>query len=200
MKYNILLLACLFAFSPLSLADDSGSGFYGGVGFGISAFEDKDFVKVEQPYVQTTVSKSDRGTKLYFGYQMDEIVGFELGYTDYGSFTAEDYVHTIKGIDISFNVGYTFVEGTLRPYLIVGMGYVFNEFPHDKIPSLKLDHLSSHIGLGLDYTPIFASGFGLRIAFERNGYTYSIVQSESVETNDYKQVVGLLYLGVHYKY
>ena len=200
MKYNMIAIVSLFIIDVLCLAAESGQGFYGGVGFGISAFEDDGFVKEEQPQVKGSLSKNDKGVKLYLGYQINKILSAELGYTNYGRFKTENYIHEAQSADIAINVGYTFLEGTLRPYVFGGLGYVFNDFPHSDIASLKMDRFSSHVGIGLDYTPLFAGGFGLRLAFESDGYTYRVDQNGSNEPKDYEQGLGLLYLGMHYKY
>jgi len=200
MKFIVVILTCFIVFGIPILADEEGRGFYGGIGFGSTAFEDDGFVKEEQPTVKGDLSVKDKGAKVYLGYQVNKIVGLELGFTDYGSFYAEDYVHKTKSTDIAVNVGYTFLEGTLRPYMLVGLGYIFNDFPHNDVPSISINSLSSHIGLGLDYTPVFTSGFGIRVAFEADGYTYGIEQGGTDTVKEYQQTLGILYLGVHYKY
>ena len=200
MKRMFVVLACVMALSSLSLADEKGRGLYVGIGYGNTAFDDDDFVKEEQPTVQGSLSEKSSGVKLYMGYQVNKIVGLECGYINYGSFYADDYVHKAMATSLAVNLGYTFLEGTLRPYTLLGLGYVFNNFPHNDVPSVAPNNIASHLGLGLDYTPVFASGFGLRIAFEADGYTYKIEKETPDTVKEYEQTFGMLYVGVHYKY
>ena len=199
MKIFVVVVMSLITLSSLSLADEDGRGLYGGIGFGSTAFIDDGFIEAEQPHVEGTLSEASSGVKLYFGYQINKIVGVELDFADYGDFHTQDYTYKSRAASGNINVGYSFLEGTLRPFFLLGIGYVVSDFPHKDVPSADSHAASTHMGLGLDYTPEFASGFGLRIAFESDTFTYSIKQDDDIN-KDYEMGLGIFYLGAHYKY
>ena len=200
MKNLVMVLMSLMLLNSLSLADDKGTGLYGGIGFGNTAFEDDHYIEKEQPQVRGTLSETALGVKLYFGYLINKIVGVELDFTDYGDFHTKDYTYKTKAASGNMNVGYSFLQGTLRPFVLLGIGYVVNDFPHFNNTPVDDNKVATHMGLGLDYTPAFAKGFGLRGAFESDTFAYRVPQDSDNSTKDYEMGLGMLYLGVHYKY
>jgi len=198
-KKSILLLSIMFFVSCLSASEDA-SGVYVGLGFGSTAYVDDGFAKEQANRgVEDEIAVSTFGAKLYGGYQFNKIIGLEAAYTHYGEFTANDsYTYSAQGISLAANVGYTFLTGQLRPYLLLGVGYIYSDFPHDDIP-VDDNSPTLHIGFGLDYVPASLGGIGFRVAYESNSFSY-IVNENTLEEKKYIQGFGILYLGCYYKF
>lgn len=199
MRYPTKVCMLILMLSTLTEAKEDGYGWYIGLGVGATAYEDSGFVKNEQPSVQDEVTKNSSGYKVYAGYQINKIIATEISYTGYGTFSSSSYAHSAYAGSASANVGYTFLEGMLRPYGLLGLSYVNNNFPHDEV-DIKPNAFSVHSGIGLDYTPNFTAGFGLRVAFEGDTYSYTVKDTATDEKTKYDQSLGILYLGIHYKY
>jgi len=196
-----ILLAIMAVTLMPSIADatDDGSGAYIGLGFGGTAYVDSGFVKEEQTS-QDELDSSDSGFKLYGGYQFNQIIGLEASYVDYGKFTVGDYNHESRSINIAANLGYSFLDGQLRPFSLLGLGYLKNSFPHDNTPSIDENNFAFYLCLGLDYSPKGLGGLGFRMAYEANSFSYDIDSNVTTEEDSYRQAFGILYLGVHYKF
>ena len=198
-KKILLIIALTTLMAPIADADEDGSGAYIGLGFGSTAYVDSGFVEEEQN--EDELGSVDSGFKIYGGYQFNQIIGLELSYTDYGEFTAGDYTHASKSANISANLGYSFLDGQLRPFSLLGFGYLKNSFPHrDNTPSIDEDDFAFHLGLGLDYTPKGLGGVGFRLAYEGNSFSYDVDSNASTKDDTYRQAFGILYLGAHYKF
>ncbi len=199
-KKLLWLMALATLMTPIADADEDGSGAYIGLGFGVTAYVDSNFVKEEQN-AEDELGSSDNGFKIYGGYQFTKIIGLEVSYTDYGEFTAGDYTHASQSANISANLGYSFLDGQLRPFSLLGFSYLKNSFPHrDNTPSIDEDDFAFHLGLGLDYTPHGLGGVGFRLAYEGNSFSYDVDSNASTKGDTYRQAFGILYLGVHYKF
>jgi len=198
-KINHILLM-LSLLSSMLIANEDGSGAYVGIGLGSTAYVDSGFAKEQSNRnVKEEIAISSLGAKLYGGYQFNKIIGVEAAYIHYGNFSInDDYTYSAQGISLSANVGYTFLTGQLRPYVLLGLGYIFSDFPHENIP---VDDKSPtlHIGLGLDYEPMSLGGVGFRVAYESNSFSY-IVDEDTAEEEKYPQGFGVLYLGAYYKF
>jgi len=182
-------------------ASEDGSGAYIGVGMGSTAYVDDNFAKeqLKNSNVTGTVESRGFGTKLFGGYQFNSIVGIEAAYVYYGNFSpTSDYTYSAQGVSTAVNVGYGFLENQLRPYILIGLGYVFSDFPHEGVP---VDDQSPtlHIGFGLDYTPKSLGGIGFRGAYDGNSFSY-LLQRDTPEEKRYIQAFGLLYVGCYYKF
>ena len=194
---HIFLLLIL---STTLLASEDGSGFYMGVGVGSTAYIDSEFAKAQvNKNVTEEVSENATGVKVYGGYQVNSIIGVEATYIYYGAFKVnDDYTYTAQGVSLSTNVGYSFLTGQLRPYILLGLGYVYSDFPHrgidvaDQSPTL-------HIGFGMDYAPEAFGGIGIRGAYESNSFSYKIEEG-TPEEKKYIQGFGALYIGCFYKF
>ncbi len=198
-KKVLLAMVATTLLAPIANADEDGSGAYVGLGFGRTAYVDSGFVKdgLSEP---EEVAKTDSGFKLYGGYQFNKIIGVETSYTDYGRFEAGDYAHTSKSMSLAANLGYSFLDGQLRPYGLLGFEYLINDFPHEKDPSLEEDSVGFHLGIGLDYTPKGLGGLGFRMAYEGTSYSYEVDSNASANDEQYGQGFGILYLGVQYRF
>ena len=198
-KKFLWLMALTTLMAPIADADEDGSGAYIGLGFGGTAYADSNFVE-EQQSAEDELGSSDSGFKIYGGYQLNEIIGLEASYTDYGEFTAGDYTHESQSVNISANIGYSFLDGQLRPFGLLGFGYLKNSFPHDNTPSIDEDDFAFHLGLGLEYTPKVLSGLGFRLAYEGNSFSYDVDANTTTKDDTYRQAFGILYIGAHYKF
>ncbi|MEE8589402.1 MAG: porin family protein [Sulfurimonadaceae bacterium] len=198
MKNSLLVMGAVALLSTAVIAGPNSSGAYVGAGFGTTGYEDDDFVKKE--LLRFDLDKTDSGYKIYGGYQFNNIVGVEAGYTDYGTFTAtQDYSQSSTSFSVGANVGYSFLDGQLRPFGVVGLGYVTLDY--ENIPAVSIDDGAGafHYGLGVQYEPDFLIGFGLRLAYEADLYAITVTRLLA-EDETYIQALGLLYLGVQYKF
>jgi len=200
MKKSIVLLFVSTVLSGMLSASEDGSGLYVGVGIGSTAYIDSSFAQEQlNKNVTQEMVESALGAKLYGGYQINNIVGIEASYIYYGDFTAnEDYTYSAQGISVAANLGYTFFTGQLRPYALLGFGYIFSDFSHENV-SVDDQKLTLHIGLGLDYAPKAFGGVGFRGAYESNNFSY-LVDKGTSEEKKYAQGLGILYLGCYYKF
>ena len=199
-KKILWIMAVAMLMAPIADADDDGSGAYIGLGLGSTAYVDSGFVE-EQQTAEDELGAVDSGFKIYGGYQFNQIIGVEASYSDYGKFTAGDYTHASKSVNLSANVGYSFLEGQLRPFGLLGFGYLRNSFPHrNDTSSIDENSFAFHLGLGLDYTPRALGGLGFRIAYEGNSFSYDVDSNITTTEDSYRQAFGILYLGVHYKF
>ena len=194
---SVMILASLVV--PIADANEDGSGAYIGVGFGGTAYVDSNFVE-EQQTPEDELESVDNGFKVYGGYQFNKIIGLEASYVDYGKFTAGDYSHKSRSVNIAANLGYSFLDGQLRPFGLWGFGYLRHSFPHDNTPSIDENSFAFHLGIGLDYTPKGLGGLGFRMAYEGNSFSYDVDGNVTTEKDTYRQAFGIMYLGVHYKF
>ena len=199
-RKSIFLLLVSSLLTHSLFASEDGSGLYVGVGVGSTAYVDNGFAKEQLAKAVThEIEERGFGAKLYGGYQINKIIGIEIAYIHYGDFSANgNYTYRAQGASVSANLGYTFLTGQLRPYALVGLGYIFSDFPHENVP---VDNQSPtlHIGFGLDYTPKSLGGIGFRGAYEGNSFTYSVHENRP-EEKIYVQAFGILYLGCYYKF
>ena len=195
----VSMLTAMVLFTTIADADDDGSGAYIGLGLGSTAYVDSGFVE-EQQTTEDELGAADSGYKIYGGYQFNQIIGLEASYVDYGEFTAGDYTHTSSSLNISANLGYSFLEGQLRPFGLLGFGYLRNTFPKDNTPLIDENNYAMHLGFGLDYTPKGLGGLGFRMAYEGNSFSYDIDENLTTTKDSYRQAFGILYLGVQYRF
>jgi len=198
-KINHVLLILSLLSSTL-MASEDGSGAYVGIGLGSTAYVDSGFAKEQtNKNVKEEIAVSSFGAKLYGGYQFNEIIGIEAAYIHYGEFSVNDeYTYSAQGLSVSANIGYTFLTGQLRPYVLLGLGYILSDFTHENTP-VDDKNPTLHIGLGLDYEPMSLGGVGFRVAYESNSFSY-IVHEDTQEEKRYPQGFGVLYLGAYYKF
>lgn len=183
----------------LNAVEKDESRIYMGLGVGGSAYVDSGFAKEQIAGVDKEVTQDGIGSKIYGGYEINRIIAIEAAYVYYGSFKVTDhYKYSAQGLSLSGNVGYTFFRGQLRPYLLIGLGYIFSNFPHDSV-DVEDYSPSLHTGLGMTYVPKSLGGVGFRVAYESNSFIYTI-DEDTVDEKQYAQGFGILYLGVEYKF
>ena len=196
MKKSLFTLVAVALLSTVVIAGPNSNGAYVGVGFGATGYADDNYV---QDIGCTGIDKSDMGYKIYGGYQFNNIVGVEVGYTDYGKFSAaQDYTQEANAMSVGANVGYSFLDGQLRPFGIIGLGYVNLDTQNSPVTIVDDNVATFHYGVGIQYEPDALAGFGLRLAYEED--LYSIEYVRAIGTTSYLQALGIVYLGVQYKF
>ncbi len=199
MKKILSMAAVLALMSTAAIAGPNSSGAYVGLGYGVSAYADDDFTEKEMKH--KGLDDSDSGFTVYGGYQFNKIIGVEAGYTDYGEFTADhDYSQSATSFHVAANAGYSFLDGQLRPFGTLGLGYVSLDW-QNKSDIIDLDDggAAFHYGFGIQYEPDFLAGFGFRLAYEADVYAVQVTDlADDDET--YTQALGLMYIGAQYKF
>jgi len=186
--------------STAAMAGPNSSGAYIGIGYGNTIYESDGFVS--EQITLSAFDEEDSGLTFYGGYQFNNIVGVELSYRDYGKFEADSgFAQEPTGLSIGANVGYSFLDGQLRPFGVIGMGFV--KMNYVNLPSyvISFDETGAaiHYGLGVQYKPDLLAGFGFRMAYEADSYTIKVQDSFS-GSKTYMQTLGMLYLGIQYKF
>ena len=207
-----LVLAAENTSSPVK--ENTGEGFYLGAGFGASlynltlAHSEYQLENDTGTFDAADLKENDTGYLFYAGYQINKIIGVEASYTDYGTFSKEKfnkvYSQTPKSMAVYANAGYTFLNGQLRPFGLLGLGYL------QKNQSKDYDHLevkdniaTLHYGVGVDYYPTSLKGLGFRASFTGDTYaegSYKAVDDNITETTSLWQNYGLFYIGAQYKF
>ncbi len=83
--------------------------------------------------------------------------------------------------------------------MLLGLGYIYSDYTHEKDFDLPRYNPTLHIGFGLDYEPTSLGGFGFRLAYESNSFSYKFDENTDAEKKHF-QGLGVLYLGVQYKF
>ena len=218
-----LLLAAEPTSNPVQ--ENNGEGFYLGAGFGASFYNltltksDYYVVDGEDPTYHFSADDMDglddtaEGYLFYAGYQFNKIIAVEASYTDYGTFesTINNRTYTKKPTSMALyaNAGYTFLNGQLRPFGLLGLGYVQTNqsSAYDRFELFSDDtFVTMHIGTGLDYYPTVMKGFGFRVSVVADSYYEGKTVAYEVTTNDkitdlaMWQTNALLYIGAQYKF
>jgi len=179
---------------------------YLGVGYGSTSFYDSDMVKDIAP--NASLDTSDSGVKLYAGWMINNIVGVELGYANYGSFALEDTSIDVSSYSVAANLGYTFLDGQLRPFGLAGISYIANDYPKgDAQNNVDPTNGALHLGVGVSYVPTALDGVGFRLAYETDMFSADTVSTTNdsfgnviITTDTYTQYAGTLYVGVEYNF
>jgi len=195
MRKKIALFLLFWALS-LSASDVSG---YIGLGIGSSAYVDSGFANKELSSVSEDIALDSMGSKVYGGVRFNKIIGIEASYVYYGHFKVnENYSYKAHGFSTAANIGYSFMHKQLRPFVLIGLGYVISNF-NDESLGIDKRKPTLEVGLGFEYIPYFLYGFGVRIAFESNNFSYKVEANNDNEVK-YDQGLGLGYIGVSYDF
>ena len=191
MKRILLASLLAFGFTASAIASEDGSGAYAGLAYGNTAFSD------DGALLSTLKDDSDKGFKVYGGYQFNKIVGVEATYTDYGKFTYNDgKTLEATAMSVGANLGYNFLNGQLRPYALVGLSYLSLDqnngalYDDDKT-------ISYTYGVGIEYSPTVLNGVGFRAAWNTDIY---VVDSSGTGDEYDAQGFGILSVAVQYKF
>ena len=205
---KVLALTIVMALTTISLyASEDNSGTYIGFGVGKShykaAFRDQNFyIDENDGYMTKNYDENANGYKIYGGYQFNNIIAIEASFTNYGTFVAsERYTQKPKSVAISAKAGYSFFDGQLYPFGLLGAGFLKTNESRDVLnDSLAI----INIGVGIEYYPTLLKGMGFRVVYERN---FRITKQEAVDesgTNysmeEFAHTYHLSYIGVQYKF
>ena len=200
MKRMVMTLVAGLALITPQVQADPDSGFYMGVGVGTTVYADDDLAWETGFY---DLDDEDSGYKVYAGYQINKIMGIEASYVDYGTFKAYNganiYRQDFKATHIAANAGYTFLQGQLRPFGNIGLGYI----EHDATGSLGVieDDVSNHsfyFGLGVQYEPKALQGMGLRVGYDVDVFDRDIY--DGWWHREYAQGIALWYVALQYRF
>jgi Outer membrane protein beta-barrel domain len=215
MKKILMSLACTSILVSAAWAQDDvvndGSGFYVGAGFGASGYfatlfdSTYNIYDPDNTYVVSASSLNDVdvGYLFYAGYQINKIIGVEASYTDYGRFEYKKYYQEPQAVALYANAGYSFLNGQLRPFGILGLGYL-KQNQSDRYYDIKDKFVTMHMGLGGEYYPTVLKGLGFRAAFEADVYVDSVTAVDEDtnvrSTQSLWEEYFLFYAGIQYKF
>lgn len=213
-KVLMSLVGSLLLVSSVSAQEetiDDGRGFYIGAGLGASgyfaSFFDSSY-RLDDPdntYVikGSSLSDTDIGYLLYAGYQINKIIGVEASYTDYGRFEYKKYYQEPQAVALYANAGYSFLNGQLRPFGNLGLGYL-KQNQSDRYYDIKDKFVTMHMGLGGEYYPTVLKGLGFRAAFEADVYVDRVTAVDEDtnvrSTQSLWEEYFLFYAGIQYKF
>ena len=205
-KILFTLIICMVSIKPI-LASEDGSGTYFGLGGGYSTYNADFFVN--QYFIEEDVGVSATrgfrdnatGLKIYGGYQFNKIVAVEAAYTEYGKFTAANYAQDPSSFSVYANLGYNFLNGQLRPFGLIGLGYLKSFQSRDL---LEQDFATLHGGVGIEYSPTALNGIGFRASVDwdvRSSYEDAVDDSSNeVVSAFFYQSYTLWSVAVQYKF
>jgi len=202
--------------------ENTGKGFYVGVGLGGSFYNTsltKSSYYLYDPDGTYTINGSDleqldgsdTGYLLYGGYQFNKIIGVEGSYTDYGTFSSNigtfEFTQKPQSYAVSANAGYNFFNGQLRPFGLLGIGYLVTN-QSDAYTQMKAwddDFATLHMGIGIEYYPTVLKGFGVRASYTADSYvsdvdTREISTADKVSQTTLWQHYSIAYVGIQYKF
>ena len=203
MKKVAVVVISVMILSTSLLAGENRKGFYVGAGYGNATLDDGGLY--EDPYIGLGEVESDtNGMKVYAGYQFNNVIALEMGYTNFGKYESKsatnDFSMSPIAVNIAANLGYSFMDSQIRPFVNLGFAYVNNN--HENLPNtvIELNDAAGafHYGLGIAYEPNALKGLGFRLALEKDMYLTQVTGGASDET--YTQVLSLMYAGVQYKF
>ena len=226
------LIAAKCQTSP-SVTENTGEGFYLGAGFGASFYNltltksdyyVKDGDEPEYHLTANDMNSMDDKSEAYLfyaGYQFNKVLAVEASYTDYGTFEStiskkvlgndveRHYVKEPTSMAVYANAGYTFLNGQLRPFGLLGLGYMHTNqsSDYDKIDLFSdSTFVTAHIGAGLDYYPTAFRGFGFRVSITADNYydnttlAYENTTKDQITDVALWQSYSLFYIGAQYKF
>ena len=201
----LIIAAALVTVTLYSSEDDSKTYF--GYGFGNSRYKaafryEEYYIDENDGYKIKSYDKDDKGYKLYAGYKLDESIAFEISYTDYGTFVASQrYTQKPKSLALSTNIGHDFFNEQLRPFALLGLGYLKTDESRDVLAN---GFVIINFGAGIEYYPIILKGIGFRAVYERN---FRVTAQEAVDESGenysmefFAHTYHLSYIGVQYKF
>ena len=169
MKNISAAILLILIFPNISTASEDGSGTYFGVAGGHTNYNAAFFAShyyIEDDTGFTLIksfNENATGFKAYGGYQFNKIVAVEAAYTEYGEFKAKNYSQDPNSFSVYANLGYNFLNGQLRPFGMVGLGYLKSFQSHEL---LDQDFVTFHGGVGIEYSPTLFKGFGFRASID----------------------------------
>ena len=236
-KTTTTLLALTLSASTLLAAEaqevNTGKGFYMGAGLGASIYNvslsDSTYLIKDENNVEYTVDgnnleeldDTDLGYVLYAGYLINKIIGVEGSLTNYGAFSGtiketnkkgdtikHKFTKKPKSMAVYANAGYTFLNGQLRPFGNLGLGYL-KTYQSKTYSNLQFqgDFATLHYGVGVDYYPTVLKGFGVRASYVGDSYADSQIDTidgpdstTKVDSTTLWQSYSLFFVSAQYKF
>lgn len=190
-------------------ANPHANGYYVGLGYGMTGFSDGDFGKEFENFKVAPDNDTDSGFKIYGGYKFNKIVGVEGSYVNYGKM---DFKYTEGGtgtateikpysLNVAANLGYDFLDDQLRPFALVGLGYVgYGQSGVQKLYTTD-GSFATIIGMGVEYTPNLFQGVGFRLAYETDITAVTVTYSDSTKDDKaFLQSVSMISLSAQYRF
>lgn len=205
---------------------NTGKGFYIGLGVGVGSYgvslTDGDYYIDDDGSNSASNIKGDDLDGLddssstaidYAGYQFNKIIAVEASYTNHGSYSGEielnkGFKKNPKSIAVYANAGYTFFNGQLRPFGVLGLAYIdTNQSKAYDLIDVDDTAVAMHIGGGVEYYPTALRGVGFRLAYTADFFTdnsYDTYERRNgdiyIKSTTLWQALDLLYVGVQYKF
>ena len=198
-KYLVALLLLLLVSSNLIATEEDKSGWYVGLGYGSTAYEDDDLGR--DSGMGNLDEDTDNGVAIYGGYKLNNYLSIEASFRDYGKFTYKNLNSSIEATSfaVSGNLGYPFLENQIRPFVVLGLGYVSLDYTNSPFISVDDGSGSAHFGLGVEYEPNSLDGLGFRIAYEADVFSMETTVIGGSD-KEYDMSLGQLYVGVQYRF
>jgi len=198
-----VLLGVLLASSVVAEEGGNRSGLYIGAGVGNAGYSDSD---LSLTISGSNVDDKASGVKAYLGYQFNNVIGLELGYADYGKYEAtnplSDYAYSATSYSLAANLGYSFWNSQMRPFINIGLAYLSTKHDGTLLPQYvdltNNVNIGLHYGVGFQYEPDILHGVGFRIAYEADMYATAV--AGGVNDKTYTQTNNLLYAALQYKF
>ena len=189
MKKIILASLLAFGLTSSAMASEDGSGAYIGLAYGATAFSNGDGT--------TSISDdTDSGYKVYGGYQFNKIVGVEATYTDYGTFKYHSgKTLEASSIAVAANLGYTFLDGQLRPFGLIGVSSLSLDQNHGAVYDDDKVFAVTY-GVGVEYSPKMFQGVGFRAMWNVDAYSVQ----EYTFSDSHVEAMGMFSAAVQYKF
>ena len=198
-------------------------GFYIGAGVGASSYNvsltkseyylyDEDGTYTIQGDDLEKLDDTDVGYLLYAGYQFNKIIGVEGSFTDYGTVASvidnKEFSKKPQSYAVSANAGYNFFNGQLRPFGLLGLGYLATNqnSAYDEMNGWDDGLATVHFGFGVEYYPTVLQGFGVRASYTADSCVSEVDTREGPSTTDKVeqtllwQTYSILYVGAQYKF
>ena len=202
---------------------NTGKGFYIGAGVGTSFYNvsltqseyslyDEDGTYTIKGDDLDQLDDSDVGYLFYGGYQFNKIIGVEGSFTDYGTVTGtisnKVFSKKPQSYAVSANAGYNFLNGQLRPFGLLGLGYLATNqnSAYDEMNGWDDGLATVHFGFGVEDYPMVLQGFGVRGSYTADSCVSEVDTREGPSTTDKVvqtllwQTYSVLYIGAQYKF
>ena len=204
---------------------NTGKGFYIGLGAGTGSYSAT--LTNAKYYIDSDGDNSSSNIKgdnldglddtssttiAYAGYQFNKIIALEASYTDHGSYSGElglnkAFKKNPGSIAVYANAGYSFLNGQLRPFGLLGLAYVDTK-QSNAYERIDIDDtaVALHIGTGVEYFPTALRGVGFRLAYTIDLFTdnsYDVYEGDngtSIKSTTLWQALDQLYVGIQYKF
>jgi len=174
-------------------AQAKNEGFYLGAGYGSASYKDN-----------VLFDGSSSGFKLYGGYQFNQIIGIEMAFDSYGEYTNATYKESPTSFNIDANLGYAFLNGQLRPFVLLGisaLSFTRDGYDHDGYGNeISKGSGGYNYGIGVTFKPVSLNGVGFRAGYETVKGSGDSLEVNGVTAYDFQYTFTKAYAGVEYQF